>query len=230
MHELGGKIFVAGTGDAYDLVGDLLDVQVHAFRPLPEYAMKWHESGHKIYSYANPQSGPENPYPYRRNYGLVLWAGGYDKAFTWAYQFAVGNQWNDFDVLQRTMPKDTYLYRDGMFTYSTANGVIDTLAWEGYHEAIDDVRYIKTLEQTIDQAKTATSPLVQQAVADARSFLKSLRSTVLQLSGTSGITADFNLDLKQKREEVVQHIEAIMASQAEAQRQGVWSQTTVAAH
>jgi len=81
------------------------------------------------------------------------------------------------------------------------------------------------LEQTIDQAKTAASPLVQQTVADARSFLNGLRSTVIKLSGTDAITADFNLDLKQKREEVVQHIEAIMASQAEAQRQAMPKQS-----
>ncbi|MEI6269944.1 MAG: hypothetical protein WCP01_13775 [Methylococcaceae bacterium] len=220
VHELGGKVFVAGSGDGFDRVGDLLDVQVHSSRPLPEYAMKWHGVGHNIYSYANPQSGAENPYPFRRNYGLVLWAAGYDKAYTWAYQAVRGNQWNDMDASQPPKPGVTTLYREENFTYYTANGVIDTLAWEGYREAVDDVRYLKTLEQTIAQAKTATSPLIQQTVAAAQTYLNGLRSTALQLSGTGGITADFNLDLKQKREEVVQHIEAIMASQAAAQRQG----------
>ncbi|MEI6069569.1 MAG: LamG-like jellyroll fold domain-containing protein, partial [Methylococcaceae bacterium] len=221
VHELGGKIFVAGSGDAFDLVGDLLDVQVHAGRPIPEYAKKWHGIGHNIYSYGNPQSGAENPYPLRRNYGLVLWAAGYDKAYTWAYQAVRGNQWNDIDASQPPKPGQTTLLREENFTYSTANGVIDTLAWEGYREAVDDVRYLKTLEQTIAQAKAATSPLVQQAVADAQTYLNGLRSTVLKLSGTGANTADFNLDLKQKREEVVQHIEAIMASQTKAQRQAM---------
>jgi len=50
VHELGGKIFVAGSGTAFDRVGDLLDVQVHASRLFPEYAVKWHGVGHNIYS------------------------------------------------------------------------------------------------------------------------------------------------------------------------------------
>jgi len=122
-----------------------------------------------------------------------------------------------------------FLRREGYCNrnHSTANGVLDTLAWEGYREAIDDVRYLKTLEQTIAQAPTATSPAVRQAVTEAQAYLNELRSTVLQLAGTGATVAGFQMDLNQKREEIIRHIETLKAeTQAEAQRQAYWEQIT----
>jgi len=56
-----------------------------------------HSIGHKIFSYANPQVGAENPELYRRNYGLRLWQNNYDGAMDFAYYTSSGNTWNDFD-------------------------------------------------------------------------------------------------------------------------------------
>ena len=45
-------------------------------------------------------------------------------------------------------------YRDHVFAYPTLNGVIDTIQWEGFREAVDDVRYLTTLCARIAKAKT----------------------------------------------------------------------------
>jgi hypothetical protein len=145
IHEQGAKVFVACTAEAFDLVGDLLDYpilhagydkkdQVGNFKP--EEVAKWHSQGHRVAIYSNPQVGVENPHIYRKNFGLALWANGYDGAMNYAYQHADGHIWNDFDGDN---------YRDHVFAYPTTNGLINTVQWEGFREAVDDVRYLSTL-------------------------------------------------------------------------------------
>ena len=101
-------------------------------------------AGHKILSYNNPQGGAEEPETYRRNYGLALWHAGFDGACTYAYQHSFGHAWDDFD---------DNTYRDHNMTYPTVNGVISTVQWEGYREGYDDLRYLATLENWIEQGK-----------------------------------------------------------------------------
>jgi hypothetical protein len=55
----------------------------------------------------------------------------------YAYQHGFGDHiWNDFDHER---------FRDHVFAYPTSNGIIDTIQWEGFREAVDDVRYLATL-------------------------------------------------------------------------------------
>ncbi|MFH0796362.1 MAG: hypothetical protein V2A65_04810 [Candidatus Omnitrophota bacterium] len=148
IREAGGKIFVAGYRPGimgtkqgnFELVGDILDVFVSACEPVKEEADKWHSVNHRIWCYANPQAGPENPALFRKNFGFLLWKANYDGAATWAY---INGPWNDF----------TTNGKEYSFAYSTVNGVIDTIAWEGYREAIDDIRYGTTLKLLIEKAK-----------------------------------------------------------------------------
>jgi PKD repeat protein len=141
VHATGAKVFVATSDNknAVTLVGNLLDVVVFAGPLNTTQAAQWHSYGHKIYSYANPQVGVENPSVYRTNYGFVLWNAGYDGAMDYAYQHGYGNIWNDYD--KGTEPQ----YRDFAFAYPTSNGVIDTIQWEGWREGVDDTRYLATL-------------------------------------------------------------------------------------
>ena len=197
VHGLGGKVFVAGYTGSFELVGDVLDLLVHATQPSVQEATKWHGSGHKIFNYANPQTGPENPFLFRLNYGIVLWANGYDGAMPYAYQHCFGSCWNDIDD-----PK----WRDHNLTYPTADGVIDTLAWEGFREAIDDVRYLTTLENLLSTVSTKTIPAADQA----RVFLSTLKTTVLSKQTHSGQhNLQMDIDLDAVRHQVVVHIDAI---------------------
>ena len=137
IHAAGGKVFVAGYKDSYEIMGDVLDLPIFAFRPDVAMGEAYHAMGHLIGSYANPQGGVEEPETYRRNYGLGLWKTGYDCACTYAYQHSFGHSWDDYDHVR---------YRDHEMAYPTVNGVIPTIQWEGYREGYDDLRYLATLE------------------------------------------------------------------------------------
>ncbi len=160
IHQAGGKIFAAGLaaslgGDSFEVVGDLQDLMVMSYIPRREDADKWHSRGRKIMSYANPQSGFEKPETYRRNYGLVLDSAGFDGGMTFSYYWF---GWNDFNIWPP--------YRDHNFVYPTADGVIDTIQWEGYREGIDDLRYLATLRKAIEKAGKAGAAKQSAAAGD----------------------------------------------------------------
>jgi hypothetical protein len=141
---LGAKIFAAGKVGTYDNTDAVLDLLVLAYEPNISEIQKFHYAGKKVFTYAFPQSGPENPDIFRRDYGITLWKAGVDGAMPYAYMHSFGSSWNDFDSAK---------YRDHQFVYPTADGVIDTIAWEGLHEGIEDVRYLTALENYISQLK-----------------------------------------------------------------------------
>jgi len=184
-HQAGAKIFVAGYTGSYEKVGSVLDLQVQAHEPLLEEARKWHSAGHKICSYFNPQAGPENPEIFRRNYGLLLWKAEYDGAMTFAYQCGNGNIYNDFDHKQ---------YRDLVFSYPTLDGVIPTLAIEGYREGIDDIRYATLLRSLI---------VKNQGWWQAKNKLAESAGKYLE-------TLDVNGNLAEIRQEMIKYILKLM--------------------
>ncbi len=197
VEDLGGRVFVAGSSGAYDLVGDLLDIQVNYGKPDFMQAANWHRSGKRIYSYANPQSGPENPYLFRLNYGVMLWANDYDGAMPYAYQHCFGSCWNDIDHP---------VYRDHNMTYPTADGVISTLAWEGYREAVDDVRYLYTLERALKQPGLGGSA----AARSAGEFLRQLRQDLRAGASRAGkYNQDLQVNLDGIRDRVVGYINQV---------------------
>ena len=167
VREAGGKIFVAGWKDNIEMMGDIQDMHVRAGRPDAEEVARWHAYGHKIFCYANPQTGVEDPVLYRRNFGLLLWKFDYDGASTNAYQHTFGTTWNDFD--HRT-------YRAHTMAYPTVDGVVDTIAWEGYREGVDDVRYVTTLQEAVKGAKGSGNPEREGAIASARDYLSKLKA------------------------------------------------------
>ena len=152
VQDAGGKTFVACYMKTFEAMGSLLNCAILARRPNPEEAKKWHNVGSTILCYAYPQVGEEKPATYRRNFGLLLWQAGYDGAMDYAYQHGFGHVWNDFDSRK---------YRDHNFTYPTVDGIVGTLAWEGFREAVDDVRYVTALQAAIRQA--GDTPQAKQA-------------------------------------------------------------------
>jgi len=200
--ELGFKVFASGyhttnvTGPGnFDLMSDYQDVFV-AINPVTrEESARWHSKGKTILSYQNPTGGMERPETYRKNYGLYLWQMNYDGAMHYAYQDSFGNGWNDFDHTT---------YRDHNFVYPTADGVIDTLQWEGAREGVDDTRYLATLNDAIamnadsDVAKEATAWLaalkeVPVGRMDAVQVREAMAGYVLALSGAVESSADAEL-------------------------------------
>jgi hypothetical protein len=150
---LGAKVFVAGYNYTYKHIGKILDLLIYAGGAVDGEARKqvqnWHQSKKEIFAYASPQVGVENPEIYRRNFGCKLWKENFDGAMDYAYQKQYGDFWNDFDK-----SSGGSLYREETFTYPTSNGIVGTVQWEGYREAITDVRYISTLENIRDRLKS----------------------------------------------------------------------------
>jgi len=185
LQRKGVKIFTAGwTPGHFEQIGKEIDLFVDGQPAKKTEADKFHRAGHRIFSYNRPQVGVENPLVYRKNYGLNLWQGDYDGAMTYAYQDGFGSIWNDFDHVE---------FRDHCFTYPTVDGVIDTIAWEGFREGVDDVRYIATLEQKIRNAESRQDRCSSEVVLKARRHLESIR----------GYKGD---DLDAVRQKIIEHI------------------------
>ncbi|MEE4186792.1 MAG: LamG domain-containing protein [Gammaproteobacteria bacterium] len=187
----GGKIMAAGwqTSETrlgnFDVTGGNEDLFVALGTLRAEEAARWHAKDRLIYSYQNPTGGFEIPETYRRNYGLLLWQKGFDGAMPYAYQDSEGRAWHDFD---------SYNNRDLTFTYPTLDQPIDTLQWEGFREAVDDLRYLNTLQQLLPDATGA-------AADRARQWLVNLRGSVIA-----------RLDLDAVRREMVTHILAVQGA------------------
>ncbi|MCP4612791.1 MAG: hypothetical protein GY845_29190, partial [Planctomycetes bacterium] len=192
IRRAGGKIFASGVRAGhysdperspgnFGYMGDIQDLLVCHGVPYAEEAERWHSYDHEIFCYSNPQVGEEKPETYRRNFGLLLWQRDYDGMMDFSYQHRFGNVWNDFD---------DSTYRDHVFTYPTVNGVIDTIQWEGQREGIDDLRYLTTLLNTIETAKTQG-----KGTSSAEDYLSSLKDSDLA-----------SKDLETIRSEIIAHI------------------------
>ena len=72
--------------------------------------------------------------------------------------------WNDYSIGR---------YRQHNFVYPTADGVIDTVQWEGYREGIDDLRYLGTLRHAIAAATAAGGSAATEA-RRAQTYLDTL--------------------------------------------------------
>jgi hypothetical protein len=148
----------------FAIVGDVLDLLICCAESTPEEAAKWHSKGKLIWSYAYPQSSNENPLPFRRNFGYVIWKCNYDGVATFCYYMGFGHPWNDFD---------STVQRDMNFVYPTADGVVDTVAFEGVREGFDDVRYVTLMRLEAREAMKSGNPARIAAAKEAEKFFAS---------------------------------------------------------
>jgi hypothetical protein len=112
-------------------------------------ASTYREKGGEPFTYANPQSGWENPEVFRVNYGLYAWNAGFSGTMLFAYHWAYGSPWYDFDDYG-DCSSAYWTYRDHMMVYPTIETPISTIQWEGYREGQNDLRYIGTLLERIE--------------------------------------------------------------------------------
>jgi hypothetical protein len=107
-----------------------------------ESSDKWHAFGGRITSYAAPHTGPENPDFVRRTHGMDLYMADCDGTNNYILNEC---SWNDFIGTE-------YNFRSFNWVYPGIDEPIDTIEWEGYREAIDDVRYATLLKQLANKA------------------------------------------------------------------------------
>jgi hypothetical protein len=144
VREAGGKVFVSGYRGHFEKVGRYLDLCIYADDPESAQVEKWHELGQRVWKYNTPQSGPEDPGLFRRNYGLGNWMSGFDGANTYC-DWGRSTGWNDLSsslALKHGRGTGGSLSRTIAVVYATVDGVIETLALTGLESAIKDVRYM----------------------------------------------------------------------------------------
>lgn len=158
VHDAGGKVIVSGYYGQFENVGDLLDLCVYAGDPNTIRPEAWHAIGHRLWKYNYPQTGPEDPAVFRRNYGLHLWRSGFDGASTYCF-CGSSNPWNDLAGWQRVKAsgKGGTPYRAQAVGYITIDGAVPTLAMVGLAEAIKDVRYMALFRRLLRERPSAES-------------------------------------------------------------------------
>jgi len=166
QEELGAKVFATGTAAHLDLETpeNFLNWAGEMTR---EKAAAWHSRGddYLITSYAYPHTGPENPDLMRQRHGMWLYKANYDATYNYIYYENFLNTWND--EIDGT-------FRALNLVYPTKTDVIDTLAWEGFREGIDDIRYATKLKLLAAEATASGQP---DRVAAANKALTWLETT-----------------------------------------------------
>ncbi len=155
IHQAGAKVLVSGFTGIFDVLGDYLDIVNWYGAPDANEAAQWHRNGRRIWNYGSPQAGAEDPEIYRRNFGFYLWQRNYDGVSDYCY----------------ADPFAPPYYRGFNFVYPTIDDVIDTLPWEAFREALDDIRYASTLTLAIRQAQASGTPKAIAIAAEAEQFL-----------------------------------------------------------
>ncbi len=140
-HDLGHIVFAHGGNANREFGLDVQDLESDAGNPSRERAENWHAVGSAVISYCYPFPSSENPQMYRR------W-NGFERYKTYRYDgnmlhgFATGT-YDEF----RDDPGGDGNYRNFCIAYKRRNGHIYTIAWEGWREAYDDLRYATKLKQ-----------------------------------------------------------------------------------
>ena len=184
----GFKFALACQGSILWKIGYMFDWHNMATNPIEDYApAKWNELGLGTHCgwYAQDHVGTENPAFNRRQYGLGAWLTGYTAFCNYAHHFG---PYND----------DSDTYKPMVFAYGCGDGVIDTLAWEGFREGIDDIRYATYMLALARVAQKSTDIDVRRLGGKAVMYL-----------GAFQRACD---DLNMGRAEIVRFIEELRAA------------------
>jgi hypothetical protein len=166
INEVGAKIFATGNAKHLDL-----PIKEHYLNwsgePTREKADAWHAFGDDkiIASYAYPHTGPENPDLMRQRHGMWLYKANYDATYNyiWYLESQSVNPWGEY--VDAT-------FRAFNFVYPTQTDVIDTIAWEGFREGIDDIRYATKLKMLAEEALDSGDPARVAAANKALDWLE----------------------------------------------------------
>lgn len=189
IHEKGGRIMSTSKDKHFIYAGYNEDFSNYGGSYSAESARKWHAVGGRIATYASPHTGPENPDYIRRTHGMMLYKADLDGTCNYQYYEGDPNIWNEFNKEQ---------YRSFCMVYPTKESVIDTLAWEGFREGIDDIRYATLLRQVAAKAIASDSVDKRYAGKIALQWLANLDEK--------------NTDLNTMRLEMINHILKIQAA------------------
>ena len=148
-----------------------------------EVGVKVNKMGLDFGWYAIQHVGVENPAYCRRQYGFGPYRAGLTMNANYAQHLS---GWND-------IAND--LYKPMMLVYGTGNGCVDTIAWEGFREGQDDIRYATLLQQLAAPLLHDPAPAVREPA----------RKAIKLLADADGD----DMDLTALRLEMIGHIEIL---------------------
>ncbi len=140
-HELGYQVFAHGGNANREFALDVQDMNSDAGNPSRARAENWHAVGGAVISYCDPFPSSENPQMFRRWNGFERY-----KKFHYDGNMLHGFVTSMYDEF-RDDPGGDGNYRNFCVAYPRRNGHIYTLAWEGWREAYDDLRYATKLKR-----------------------------------------------------------------------------------
>lgn len=146
-----------------------------------EKARAWHEMGNDpVGFYASQHTGSENPQFVRMQHGLL----GYFSGLTMTdnYVFETG-PWND---------RCGDAYKPMVITYANVDGPMETLAYAGFREGCDDIRYATCLKGLCLEADKSGKRTAMLAARKALQYLALLKRD--------------KMDLNAVREEMIEYI------------------------
>ncbi|KPK83922.1 MAG: hypothetical protein AMJ81_06930 [Phycisphaerae bacterium SM23_33] len=127
----------------------------------------------------------------RWGYGLRTYAYGPDGMWFWCYNFYVGDPWNDFDG---STPDSSWVICWPPLAAGAAS--VETLAYEGLREAVDDVRYAISLENMLTRIHGAQAAKVGADYAAWRKGLQGARSRPSEIGRYRGQLIQWILTLQ----------------------------------
>ncbi len=149
---------------------------IHRIKP-------WNDLGAYVSFYAGQHTASENPQFMRRQHGLHGYLNGLNMTFN--YEFAHG-PWNDLA---------NPLYRPMVIAYLNRGGLVDTLQWEGFREAIDDIRYATKLQQLAQEAISSGDIERKLEAKRALQYITLLDSSSMDLNTVRGEMIEYILNL-----------------------------------
>ncbi|MBP8951157.1 MAG: carbohydrate-binding family 9-like protein [Armatimonadetes bacterium] len=148
----------------------------------------WYGTG----CYVNPF--PQEGYLFHNRYGagFFFWKTGAKASVAWTFCRPHGDVFNDFDgsIQNSAEPKEqatTYPHLLRPNDWSTYQGAIPTLAWDGMREGVDDYRYLFTLERTIARALESRDPKVRELAGEARESMNALVDAIPWANPMGGV-------------------------------------------
>ena len=128
--DAGFKFIIAGSDNVFRKAGYIYDWHNISKPPEDDSTPRlWNQvGGARNAWYANQHTGVENPCFNRRQNGMAAYLSGYTALCNYALEF--GN-YND----------SSEGYKPMALVYGHYRGDLSTLAWEGFREGVDDIRY-----------------------------------------------------------------------------------------
>ena len=153
--DAGFQFLIAGSDNVFSKAGYLYGWHNIAKEATDDSSLRlWNQLATKplVAWYSYHHVGPENPAFNRRQYGMAAYLSGYSAVCNYAHHLG---PYND----------NSTQYRPMMFFYGTHDGVVDTIQWEGFREAVDDIRYA-TLMCRLAREAAATGVAANEAAAN----------------------------------------------------------------